>query len=365
LRILFILENYFPNIGGVETLFKFLAEELIRNDHHLTIVTNKHLKSLPFREESKNLTILRFPFKNRYLFTLLGCIPALYYAYKCDIIHTTSYNAGIPAFFASLISRKKVIITFHEVWGKLWFTLPFFNKANLCLHYLFENFLLKLNFDHFVAVSNYTYNCLVKNGIGESKIKRIYNGINYDNYPKRERKVNDKFKFIYFGRLGISKGLDILLEATKILNEKGKVFELLLVIPKGPKSLRKKIELLIESYRIGSKIIFKSELTKDNLIDEIVSANASVVPSYSEGFCFTAVESMALGTPIVSSGKGALREVVSGRYRVMANHNSIELAEQMENAINGNWIQKPIRKFHLKDTIDGYMELYDELSKNN
>ena len=32
-----------------------------------------------------------------------------------DIIHTTTYNAAFPAFLIGKISRKKIIITVHEI----------------------------------------------------------------------------------------------------------------------------------------------------------------------------------------------------------------------------------------------------------
>ena len=364
MRILFVLENYYPNIGGVETLFKSLADELVDKGYELTIITNKNIEGLPFREEATNLKILRFPFSSRYIFTAMACFPAIYYAFKSDLIHTTSYNAGIPAYVASLVSRKKVIITFHEVWGKLWFRLPFFKKIGLWLHYIFEKFLLKLNFDQFVAVSDYTHERLIKYGVSRDKVMRIYNGIDYSPFTNIDTQKQDTFRFIYFGRLGISKGLDILMGAVKILHEQGKDFELLLVIPTGPVNLRKIIESSIKEYNIEPRISIKSDLTKDELIKVISESNATVIPSYSEGFCFTAVESIAIGTPVISSGRGALKEVVAGDHLVMTSQDAQGLAQQMNHALQNEWKSKPIKEYHLSDTVKQYMDLYESMRAN-
>ena len=157
MKILFVLENHYPNIGGVETLFKNLTEALAENNIVVTVVTTQFDKKLLREETIKNVKIIRLPFYNRYIFTFLAFIPLLSYARKHDIIHTTSYNAGVPAFLAGLLTRTKTIITFHEVWGKLWFKLPYMNKLSLLLHYTFEKILLALPFSHYISVSCLLY----------------------------------------------------------------------------------------------------------------------------------------------------------------------------------------------------------------
>ena len=39
MKILFVLENFYPNIGGVETLFKSLTEQLVREGHEVMVIT--------------------------------------------------------------------------------------------------------------------------------------------------------------------------------------------------------------------------------------------------------------------------------------------------------------------------------------
>jgi len=365
MKILFILENHYPNIGGVETLFKYLTEALSKKGHSITILTNQFDKSLPKQENLNGVTIIRVPFQNRYLFTLLAFFPALKLARGHDLIHTTSYNAGIPAFFAGLITRKKVIITFHEVWGKLWFQLPFMNKFSLSLHYLFEKFLLLLPFYKFIAVSQATASSLSGNGVKEEKIEMIYNGINYTEYlPTSANKEGDEpFNFIYFGRLGISKGLDILLDAIELLLKDRNDFILDLVIPTQPENFHNQIKNIISKKKLSDVIQISSDLKKTELISKISNSCAVIIPSYSEGFCFTAAESMAIGIPIISSGKGALAEVISGKHLTMETHDSIGLKKAMKKAINDDWTITPVRKFTLEDSIEQYLAMYSRIGQ--
>ena len=113
MKILYVVEHYHPYIGGVEKLFKTLCEEVAAKGDEVTVVTTLHNKSLQQKETLNGVSIRRIPVKNRYLFTFFGWIWILKYAKGKDLIHTTSYNAALPAFFTGLFMRKKVIVTFH------------------------------------------------------------------------------------------------------------------------------------------------------------------------------------------------------------------------------------------------------------
>lgn len=364
MKILFVLENYYPNIGGVETLFKSLSASLVTKGHEVTILTNKFDKSLLNLEIMEGTTIIRVPYYNRYIFTFFAWFKAFKLARKHDLIQTTSYNAGVPAFIAGLLARKKVIITFHEVWGKLWFKLPFMSKLSLSLHYLFEWFLLKLPFYKFIAVSNATKNNLIEAGIRPEKIVRIYNGIDYEKFENIKiptRTSKEPFVFTYFGRLGVSKGLDLLLKAFQRLENKKNV-KLKLILPTTPANLLKTIKRLIIDYNLNEITEIKHELSKEDLLNEINDSNSVVIPSYSEGFCYTAVETMALKVPIITSGQAALAEVTSGKHLIMEDLSPKSLVACLKRAINDDWEFKKYNIYRIQDTVNNYIELYNEVN---
>jgi len=362
MKILFVLESYHPNIGGVETLFKSLVEELSARNHQVMVITTHPGGNVPKYESYENVRIKRYRFFNRYFFTAFAFIPVSIYAGKFDLIHTTSYNAGFPAYFAGLINRRKIIITFHEYWGKLWFKLPYFSRASQYLHYLFERMLVKVPFDKFVGVSDYTKRCLVDAGVSPQKVLRIYNGIDYTDWtPVQTTRGNSKFQFIYFGRLGISKGLNVLVNAVNLLRHRYLDFQLILILPRKPKALYKELISTISGEKLDQYIKVLHHLEKTDLLDKIRQADAVVIPSYSEGFCYSAVESVALEKNIVSSGKGSLSEVVSGKNITLESLNAEELSQALLRAINGQWQQSDIRHFHLKETVSEYLALYEKI----
>ena len=153
MKVLFVLEYYDPHIGGVETLFKSLAHQLAQNGHEITVVTNRYDSKLKTYESVDGVEVYRYRFYNRYLFTFFAWISGLRHAEDADLIHTTSYNAALPAWIIAKIKKKDVIITFHEYWGKLWFQLPWLNPISRFLNSTFERMLVKLSFKKIIAVS--------------------------------------------------------------------------------------------------------------------------------------------------------------------------------------------------------------------
>jgi glycosyltransferase involved in cell wall biosynthesis len=366
MKVLFVLENYYPNIGGVETLFKALVERLVAAGHECTVITSRLDPDDPKEEVSPGLSIIRIPVSNRYLFTLQA-LPAIFRRIRsCDLVQTTSYNAALPAFFAAFWFRRKIVVTFHEAWGRLWFQLPFMGRFSKWAHYLFEQLLLQLPFDRFVAVSKSTAKRLEEEGVAKRRIQVIYNGIDYREFEQIEVESteNQAFTFTYFGRLGISKGLDLLMGAATQLKQKTPTFRLQLIVPKVPADFLNDLKEEVERKQLEDYVYFRHHLSFDDLKVAIVTSDCVVIPSYSEGFCFAAVETVALGTPVISSGQAALPEVVGGQFINMASLSVEGLVEAMEKAFRGEWEEKPPRRFALEQTVEAYIRTYQELLSN-
>lgn len=361
MKILFILEHYYPYTGGSETLFKYLTEELSKKGNKVTVITSRFNNKIKREEVINGVTIRRIPLANRYLFTFFSIPFLIKDALNSDLIHTTTYNAALPAFCVAKLTRKKIYITFHEVWGKLWFKLPLISKFFAFGNYCFEQLILKLSFDKYIAVSEYTKEELIKNNIPTNKITRIYNGIDYSYFSKfNYTPSKKKFTYCYFGRLGYSKGLKLILEASEYLKSNISNFQLLLIIPKKPKGFFNLILKLIHKKKLTNYVKIIHNLNRDDLFKSISKTNCILIPSYSEGFCFSAAESIGLKIPIISSNKGALKEVVSGKYIVIKEMTSISLKKAMLNAYHLKWEKSDIKYFHLKDSIENYMKLYQK-----
>src|SRR3989344_6164033 len=103
MRILFIVENYIPHVGGVEVVFSQLAEGLAAKGHEVVVVTHKFFGPKT-NETIKGVRIHRVScLGSRYVFTFTSIPKALSLAKKADIIHTTTFNGAPPAFLVSKI----------------------------------------------------------------------------------------------------------------------------------------------------------------------------------------------------------------------------------------------------------------------
>lgn len=357
-KILFVLEHFYPYIGGAEKLFYVLTTALVKRGYEITVITTQFDKELRKEEMHEGVKIIRINCFNRFAFTFLSLPKVIQYGRNCDLIHTTTYNAALPASLAAKIVGKPVFVTFHEVWGDLWKQLPFTSFIQRNAFYYFEKILLKLPFDKFIAVSEFTKSELIKHKIPASKIARIYNGIEYEDFKDYTHSPPEVFTFTYFGRLGISKGLNLLIPAAADFRASFPASKFKLIIPKYPKPLYQIIIELIRKHDLEDYIEFHHNLPREVLRQEILNSSCVVISSYSEGFCFAAAETVALNVPIISSNKGALTEVISGPHISMNEMSVSELSHALRNAYLQKWSEKPIRYFHFKDTIDAYTQLY-------
>ncbi|MEO1516243.1 MAG: glycosyltransferase family 4 protein [Bacteroidota bacterium] len=361
MRIVFVLEHYHPYIGGAERLFQLLAEALAAQGHEVTVLTTRYDAQLPAKERHNAVQIIRIQCQNRYLFTFLSLPTVWRYARQADLIHTTTYNAALPAWIAARLRGKKVIVTFHEVWDQLWFRLPFASALQKRAYYLFEQLLLRLPFDHYIAVSEFTRQALIQKGISPSKISRIYNGLHYETFAHYHHQAPQQFTYTYFGRLGISKGLDLLLPAAHHFCKEHPDSRLVLILPKRPQAIFAQVMQLIQQLNLQKHVLIRHELSREELYRQVCQSSCVVIPSYSEGFCFVAAEAVALEVPIVSSGQGALAEVVSGRMIQMERMDVESLRRALERAYEGAFEEVDVRKFRMVDAVQEYLRLYEGL----
>ena len=216
MKLLFVLENYLPHIGGVEIVFKNLCESLAAQGHRVDIITHKMKNTASF-EVINCVHVHRIPcFGSRYLFTFLAVPKVLELARKADIIHTTTFNGAPPAWLAAKIAKKPVILTVHEVWVGKWKQLTEMGTLQALLHDLLERLIYTLPFSQYVCVSHSTKTRLDAIGVPKARSHVIHNGLDYTfwnpgRYTKRDVQrlqqnlgMHGNFVYLFYGRPGVS-----------------------------------------------------------------------------------------------------------------------------------------------------------------
>ncbi len=371
MKILFVLENYVPHIGGVELVFKTLAENLAK-EHDISIITHK-LKNTKKFEVINGVKIYRVScLQNRYLFSFLAIPKTLRLAKKADIIHTTTYNGAVPARFAAKLLGKPSIITVHEVMGNKWKSLTGMNFLNAQLHKFLEYLVISLKFDSFVCVSKSTQTDLYKN---KERSVVVYNAVDYNHFnpdkydSKKIRnllKLEEDFVYLTYGRPGISKGIEYAVKAVPLISEKIKDSKLLLILSKD-KAYKKgydSIISLIKTLKIEEKVIISDPVGYNELPSCIKAADCVVVPSLTEGFGFTVAESCAMQKPVVATNTTSIPEVISGKFVLVEPKSPEAIGEGIVKVYHKKYNQTKLKKFLIKDNIEGYLKVYRGLIKD-
>ena len=369
MKILFVLENYYPFIGGAEVLFKNLCEGLAGRGHNVTVLTSLLPGTLP-AENINGVAVrrIRLPSRGRrYWFSFAAIPQAVKLAGQADFVHTTTYNGAFPAWLAARLRKKPVIITVLEIIGPLWSKLEGMNKLSSFLHRLLERMIIGLPFDRDIAISRYTAGCLQLYGVKDDRISTIYPGINYSLFNpvtargKLVRKqldiADDQFVYMYFGRPGISKGIDYLIKAVPLIATVIANSRLLLILSREPADGFQRVISLIKDMDIGDRVILIDPVPRDVLPDYIAASDCVVVPSLSEGFGFTAAEACAMGVPVVASNIASLPEVVSGKYVLIRPGDHVAIGDGVSAVYNKRYITSDTIMFLWERSITDYITL--------
>lgn len=371
MRLLFVLEYFWPQVGGVETLFRLLMIELVRQGHSCTVVTSR-LPGTDAEEVHEGIRIVRTGRSHRlsrYAFTIGAVRTAYELAETADLIHTSTYNAAPVGWLAARLRKKPVLVTVHEVLGGLWGALPDTSWVAATAFRTFERVAVSLPFDRYVAVSRATRNALRQHGAPDDKLRTVYNGFDPSDRPapdpERVREVTDRVNpdrrpmVGYFGRAGVTKGVEVLVEAFEsVLAERSA--RLLLILGDHPAERRARLVAAARE-RLGDAVVVLRSLPEDELYSHLAACDCLAVPSLTEGFGFTTLEASALPPTVVASDAGAIPEVVSGRHLLVPPGDADALARGLLRALRGDADDVPARAFPISAMIDGYLQTYREL----
>lgn len=152
-----------------------------------------------------------------------------------------------------------------------------------------------------IANSKYIKKIAIREGAKPENTFVVYNSVDTQIFHPNGNKTKD-IDILYFGRLSIEKGVNILIEATRYLLKKRKI----LIIGDGP--LRKNIE--IQAQHTKHEIIFKGWVEHNLLPQFICRAKVVVVPSLSEPQGVVVIEAMACGVPVIGTNIGGIPDMI-------------------------------------------------------
>ncbi len=308
--------------GGAETGCYDLAHYLHERNAKSYIVTSggpllkyidkKKVKLIRLPVQSKNPILI---FLNSIILTLLILFVGI------NIVHARSRAPAWSCFIACKITRRKFVTTFHGTYN--------FNSS---IKKSYNSVMVKS--DLIIAGSNFIFSHINENYSNylnkNQKLLTIFRGINLDYFDSTKIKSNDESKLmnewkldktlsfyqkkiIFFpGRLTSWKGHEMFIESLNIFKQKNPeklFFVIILGSDQGRKIYKKKIQRLVEQYRLIQDILFIDNCEKMPLAYKIANivTNCSIEP---EAFGRVAVEAQAMEKVIVASDIGGSKETI-------------------------------------------------------
>ncbi|MFB6199677.1 MAG: glycosyltransferase family 4 protein [Candidatus Nanohaloarchaea archaeon] len=367
MNILVISDAFWPQrTGGITKSLLTEVNELVENNHSVTIITRKIKEDTPLHETRGGYEVYRYKspaksssFYHSYPLFSLTTLPRL-----IDRLHK---NMGFDAayvhnsFQALGLSRSSVDIPYihtfhapipkeikiHADRGKYGWKTPFVRLANRGFK-LLEN----------RAVHN-SDTLLVRSQFMKQELEDLYGDVNntkivplavdtekfsYSANPRTKREEiglpEDRPILLTVRRLVARMGLENLVESMNFIKQSHP--DALLVIG-GKGYLRNKLESLIEENGLQDNIRLEGFIPEEDLPVYYQSADLFIMPTLElEGFGLSTIESLSCGTPVVATPVGANPEVVGSLDTdlICEGTNPVSLSETIS-----NWLSKGFNEY--------------------
>ena len=303
--------------GGAETGCYDLAHYLPENNCSSYIVTSggELLKFI----DRKKVKVIKLPVHSKNPFLMLFNSIALIFIIllnNISIVHARSRAPAWSCLFATKITRRKFVTTFHGTYNFKNSIKKFYNSV-------------MVRSDLIIAGSNFIFSHINQNYPKYLDLKKrflvIFRGINVDYFDssttldsEESRLISDwevdKNKKIILmpGRLTAWKGQETFIEALNLVNKElgyDSFNAVILGSDQGRDIYTKKIKRLAEQYRLTSQLKFIEHCKNMPLAYKIsdIVVSASVEP---EAFGRVAVEAQSMEKPIIASDIGGSNETI-------------------------------------------------------
>lgn len=332
--ILILAIGFLPNIGGLETHLKDLIDAVVKKNWKVIVLTYQPLHTPvlgKWIEKSHNLTIYRLP-SLRGLFYKLLKTPILEFIFLepllflitplvllkysgISVINGQGLIAGFSASFWAKVFRKRCVVSAQHV-----YEFPTTGLYRTVAKWIFNSS------DKVVAISKQSAESIRKLGVSEVKIQ-IYTNWEDSNFfapigkNKAKEKIgfSDKFVVSFFGRLVGEKGIEPLLEAIQLVDNK----ITFAIYGEGPL-----LPLVLKASRENKNLIYMKIIPPEQLPLHYSAADIVIMPSlHEEGFGRVAAGALLCGTPVIASNRGALPKVVNEKVGKIINPTPFEIAK--------------------------------------
>lgn len=332
MRILMTTINFYPHIGGIETVTKYLAEEFSKKNHEVCVLTNTVNKSV----DNMNYRVIRKP-----------SLQQVWQEYKrCDVF--VHQQISLKYVWPLLIKRKPWVIVHHGVdlpkgiWG--------FLKRVL------------FRFAHNIAVSNAT-----ARGYRLQKYKVIYNSYDEEQfYHESDDLECERNGIVFCGKCSEAKGVKLLIDAFDAFKTRTGSSRTLTII--GDHEEKQYLHSYAQKLVSSNDIQFVGFKNPSEIRAIMNKSEFQVVPSIAnEAFGVVVLEGMACGCIVIGSSGDGIEEAIGDSGLIFKKGSVSELADTLVKANNLTKEQKikmknrgyeHLKDFKVENIADEYLKYF-------
>lgn len=280
-----------------------------------------------------------------FLSYLASAVIACLHLPRPDVVVATSpqFFCGWAGVIVSRLKRVPLILEIRDIWPESIAAVGAMrNRPLLRILEFLERWMYRAATEIVTVGEGYRAKILEKVDV-DDRISVIMNGVDLANYAPREPDAQwlrrgglaGKFVCSYIGTLGMAHGLEVVVEAAKMLQQKGRDDIRFCLVGEG--AMRKHLAEKVAQEGVGQMVVLTGQVPKDMVPVVLASSHACLIHLKKCQLFETVVpskifEAMAMGRPMIMGVRGPARDIVmeSGAGLEMEPDSAESLVEAVE-----------------------------------
>lgn len=319
MKLLLLSTSYPPVLGGLQTVAQQVAQHMHQHGHAVQVLTMRYPRHLPPYELCDGIPIARWLMlrpnlpdleRGRLAVWLASC---LYYgltlrrlAHLMETFQPQAVNFHFPTHLTHFVLWLRRRYTFRLV-----VSLHGHDVLGDSARTAYERRQFRQLLEQADAVTACSAD-LLKRAIAcvpsiAARAAVHYNGVDLTRFADATSFEHPRPYALYVGRLDISKGLDLLIEAFAQAAERAPELDLLLA---GEGALRSTLTERLAALGLSDRVHLLGQIAPQGILRLLNGAQFVVLPSRQETFGIAAIEAMAAGKAVLATRVGGLPEVL-------------------------------------------------------
>ncbi|MBI2097536.1 MAG: glycosyltransferase family 4 protein [Candidatus Vogelbacteria bacterium] len=230
-----------------------------------------------------------------------------------DIIHAHDWLSFLAGLAVKEVSGKPLVVHVHATE----FDRTGGNGVNPEVYAIEKEGMTRA--DRVVTVSQFTKNLVTRHyGVPEHKVTVVHNGIDFEPKPRLDERLSilkrrGEHLVLFVGRITLQKGPDYFVAAARRVLDLEPNVTFIVV---GSGDMEDQVINQVAALGLGQHFIFAGFLRGAELDTLYQAADLYILPSVSEPFGLTPLESLSNGTPVLVSRQSGVAEVLRHALKV-------------------------------------------------